>query len=46
MKKQPTTNAKTPKRLELEREPIADLEVDTTDGDAIRGGGRGGPITG
>jgi len=45
MKKQPTNPTKAPRRPELDREPIADLEIDTTDGDAIRGGGRGGPIT-
>jgi len=46
MKKKPIILAKTPKRLELDREQIADLEIDDRDNDAIRGGGRGQPVSG
>jgi hypothetical protein len=45
MKKKPTTPTKTAKPFELDGEPIADLDVNDDDKDAIRGGGRGGPIT-
>jgi len=46
MKSKPTKPAMTPKRLELDREQIADLEVDDRDKDPIRGGGRGQPVSG
>lgn len=41
-KKQQPTPVKTTKRLELDLEQIADLEVNDDDKDAIRGGARGG----
>ena len=43
MKKKPTNPTKTAKRLELDLDQIADLEVDDPDKDAIRGGGRSNP---
>jgi hypothetical protein len=46
MKKKQRTHAKAPKRLALDAEQIADLEVEDTDNDAIRGGGRGQPVSG
>ena len=45
MKKKQPTPATAPKRLELGREQIADLEVTDRDSDAIRGGGRGQPVS-
>ena len=42
MKKKPTSPTKATKRIELDAEQIADLEVNDHDKDAIRGGGRGG----
>ena len=45
MKKKQPTPATAPKRLELDREQIADLEVTDRDSDAIRGGGRGQPVS-
>jgi len=45
VKRKQTTPAKPVKKLELDREVIADLEVADSDKDAIRGGGRGSGIS-